>query len=220
MDIRGFVLSARAHGDAREDTYEHLAYHFCEAHRHAPGGVSVEVGTRRGGSAFMQLKLLQELYPPILHPLLVTIDPYGDKPYLTGLVGAPPIAGLYGNADYLEAKQLLASFPRHVHFSITSLDWLVFAKAGLRLWYHGAPLEPGARNITHVYLDGDHDAPTILGEVEGFVPMLKPGGRITIDNTPDDPKTIPGLELLVLQSKVGLSLLRPLADMAVIVRCK
>ncbi len=216
-DFSRYVAHARAHGDAREDTYERLAESFWEAHHYAPGGVSVEVGTRKGGSALMQLLLLEDIYPKS-QPFLVTVDPYGDKPYLIG--GDQAVLGLYGNNEYLYAKKLLADRASHVHFSITSLDFLLFCRAGLRLWAREEVMLKTV-GFTHVFLDGDHDAKTILGEVQGFLPMLRPCGRIVIDNTPDDPQTIPGLEALAADAdRVGykMTLLKPIHDMAVIVR--
>ncbi|MFA6118164.1 MAG: class I SAM-dependent methyltransferase [Sphingomonas sp.] len=219
MDLDGHVRAARMHGDARDDTYRCLAQSFVAAHEQAPNGVSVEVGTRRGGSALMQLLLLEDLYPEAIRPLLITIDPYGGKPYFVG-GDREAVRGLYGNDEYVAAKRLLYGYSNHLHFPVISLDWLAFAKAGMRVWSRGGMIVPAATGITHVLLDGDHDARTIIEEVQGFLPMLKPGGRIVIDNTPDDPKTIPWLEEVVSTWNYGLklTLLRPLPDLAVLVR--
>lgn len=204
--IGNAIDEAVRHGDAARGNYRILADSFFTAHIAVPNGLSVEVGTRCGGSALLQLRLLSSLYGSESPPL-ITIDPYGDKPYLIGQNQC--VQALYGNDAYVAAKRLLADFPNHLHFPITSLDWLGFAENGLRVWHKGRALAPAIDGLAHVFLDGDHDAKTIIGEVSGFLRMIRPGGCILIDNVDDDPATMD-----VLKSMAGVE--RPNPKMALI----
>lgn len=182
MNIDWCVSQACIHGDARAETYELLARQFTQAHYDARGGLSVEIGTRRGGSALLQLMLLEEIYKNDVRPMLVTVDPYGGKLYMGGNGQQTP--GLYGDEEYIAAKRLLAPYGNHVHFSVTSLDFLLSLP---RLWRAGEPLHIRDETISSVFLDGDHDTATIVGELAGFAPLLKKGGRVVIDNIDVEP---------------------------------
>ncbi len=196
MNLKLSAAFAAKHGDTSVEAYEALGDVFLKAHRDAPGGLTIEVGTRRGGSAVLMLELLWDLYPDG-QPAVISIDPYGGKPYLRGSPSAPVIqgqGGLYNDEDYLAAKALLAGYPHHLLFPITSLDFLTYVyHSGLRIWRREQCLFVTQQSLTCVYLDGDHDAATIVGEVQGFFPLLKVGGCIVIDNLTDDPFTVQAL---------------------------
>jgi len=94
---------------------------FVEAHAAAPNGLSIEVGTRRGGSALYFLHLLEKLYGTNEKPDLFTIDPYGFKPYENGIPGTVKLP-LYGEAEYLAMKALLA--PMRTTRTSSSRAWI------------------------------------------------------------------------------------------------
>lgn len=154
------------------------------------GGLSVEFGSRRGGSAFLMLLLLQEIYSPDNVPMLFTVDPYGGKPYKGGDIVA---AGLYGDPEFVAMKRLLSGFANHAHWYMESQDFLALLPA-MRYWWRGT--QQNVDEIAFAFLDGDHDAATILFEVRAMLPHMRRGGVILIDNVDKDPATIPGLQKL------------------------
>jgi len=210
------VASIMQHGDASEATYRTLADQFRLAHSgRALGGLSIEVGTRRGGSALLQLVLLDTVYSGWPNkPMLITVDPYGGKDYRGG--GGKVAYNLYGDDEYIAAKKLLSNFGNHVHFPITSLDFLTFVERGLRLWRGGQEVWVTKDSTSFVFLDGDHDQGTIMAEVACFTPMLLPGGRILIDNTDEEPVLMEALQTFAEQNH--LSLHPVLKDAAVLVK--
>ena len=165
--------------DMGEDALELLRRVFGAAHAQAPGGISIEVGTRRGGSALLFLTALEELYPDP-RPLFLTVDPYGNKPYLAGSYA---IEGTYGAAEYLAAKSALDAFPNHAHFLLEDHDFWS-RMPGVRLWSAGRPmlLGQGEGRISFVLLDGDHDAVSVLFGIKGAIPLMHPRGVIVVDN--------------------------------------
>lgn len=189
-----------------------IAEVFIEAHRAAPWGLSVEVGTRRGGSALQFLRVLRGLYPGYRQPSLFTVDPHGFKPY-NGGDPQRPLAPIYGAGEYLAMKAALAEFSNHSHFNLCSLDFFE-RMLGCPYWTLSEktfvdPTQPGEfflgeekrmANLTFCLLDGDHSAETIAGELyrlwfsmdNGL--WMNPKGTVVVDNVECDPHTIPLLE--------------------------
>ncbi len=185
---------------------------FIEAHRALPNGLSVEVGTRRGGSALQFLRVLRGLYAGHQEPTLITVDPYGYKPYESGIPGVEKVP-LYGENEYLAMKSSLVEFSNHMHFSLESLEF--FSRMlGCPHWAPGekpylSPTQPGKfplgeaklmGSLTFCLLDGDHSASTIAAELHRLlVPWrsgvwMNPRGIVVVDNVECDPGTIPMLD--------------------------
>lgn len=200
--------------DMTPDLLEVYSKAFQEAHRGpARFGLSLEVGTRRGGSALMFLMLLEQLYEGLEKPYLFSVDPYGFKPYVSGKPGVEDIP-IYGDPDYLAMKALLAKYPNHAHFKMTSLDFFD-RMSGCSFWFPSpkpfvATHQPGEfalgeekrmGNLAFCLLDGDHSAKTIRRELEwlwfswaqGSV-WMNPAGIVCVDNVECDPKTRPMIE--------------------------
>lgn len=120
-------------------------------------------------------------------PVLVTVDPYGGKPYSGGDY---VVDWLYGDDIYLAHKQNLARFPNHVHFA---LEGHVFLSRclGAPIWRRGkrVPLT----EFSFAFLDGDHDAATVREELLHLMPHMARGGRIVVDNVDKDPRLVPAL---------------------------
>lgn len=163
---------------------------FVEAHHMAPGGLSLEIGTWRGGTAYVFLKLLERLYPAATRPMLFTVDPYGDKPYNGGDATARP--ALYGDADYVIMKKLLARFPNHAHFYMTSEEFFrivhSYKQSPLSYWWSNR--EHRVENVAFALIDGEHDAETIGSDVDDAWRVLAPDGVLVVDNIDNDPKTL------------------------------
>lgn len=187
------VERAYPHSDMRYEELRFLADTFLAAHKAAPGGLSIEVGTRHGGSAYLMLLLLERhCYEPHERPMLFTVDPYGDKPYMGGDVSG---LQLYGNADYLQSKRLLAPFANHAHWYCEGRDFLDRAWVrGETYWWRGQCLPIG--NFTFVLLDGDHDAKTVCYEARAALSLLAPAGAILVDNVDKDPFLLSDLQAI------------------------
>lgn len=147
---------------------------FTLAHVATPGGVSLEVGTRAGGSALMFLQTLKVMYEE--PPLLVTVDPYGEKPYPRGVID--PLEYKYGDDYYLTAKKLLAPFPNHLHFNIRSEDF--WKLKDVPVWRDGSARS--LTDLTFAFLDGDHSPHAIVVDSANALQAMRPGGILLIDN--------------------------------------
>lgn len=193
-EILACVETAAPHSDDEAWLLEWYAHEFVQSHRAAPLGPSLEVGTRAGGSAYLWLLLLRHLYGADGSPMVFTVDPYGDRPYHDGVQMG---RYFYGPSLYVAQKQLLAAFPNHAHFLMTSNDFLTIAtdpRFHLRYWRNGQPRQ--YRGFSFAYLDGEHDHSSILSELAflyGIRGLMLPGARVCIDNVNWDPQTIPML---------------------------
>lgn len=202
-DIACVARDCFPHTDQLMENFLHAAHVFCRAHAAKPDGVSIEIGTRRGGSALLFLRLLEILYPARQRPPLLTVDPYGRKRYLGG---DSSVTAMYGDEDYLASKALLAPFPNHGHFLMTSHEFFARMR-GVLLWqdcgvqdgkvYHA--VRTLGVGTTFVFLDGDHSWEAIEGELDLIFPepasmdMAGPGWGspvVLVDNvTHKDPRT-------------------------------
>lgn len=166
---------------------------FKEAHQAAPGGLSLEIGTRRGGSALLFLKMLEGLYPDAsVRPLLLSVDPYGGKPYVGGVPGDLEL-GFYDTDEYVAMKQLLWSYSNHAHFLMRSVDFLERMR-GTAYWQDGE--EHVMEALAFALLDGEHSAETIQAELHFLwrKRWMHPKGIVCVDNTNCDPETRPMIE--------------------------
>ncbi len=206
--LEGIVTRAEHHSDRGVEGLTAFANVFIEAHRRNPGCLSVEVGTRSGGSALMFLQLLKSMYQEY-PPCFFTVDPYGFKPYNGGDVSGAP---LYGDLHYLEMKKNLSEFSNHVHFQMKSTDFFSRMR-GLEYWRPGAFTAPvmnvsdmttvyvpvgearKAGNLAFCLLDGEHDLSTVDAELGRlFGGWMAKDGLVIVDNVDTDPKVRPMLE--------------------------
>lgn len=180
------VEIAQAYSDQDPRCLARLAELFIEAHHAAPGGVSIEFGTRKGGSAVLFLQLLLRLYPE-LQPMLFTVDPYGLKSYDGG--DCVVANGLYGDDEYLAAKAVLRGYPNHAHFLMESSLFLT-RMWGLR-FYRDGRLHL-LKDASFIFHDADHSWRAIIEDVDavGFgASWIDPRGLVVVDNVHADPKT-------------------------------
>lgn len=191
--ITTLAASAAEHSDSEPAELEFMAQAFLRAHAGdpqsgRPGGLSLEIGTRAGGTAYLFTRLLTELYGEGQEPFLVSVDPYGNKPYPDG-------HGIwadndYGDGHYLAMRSLLGGTAHHVHFRLTSQTYLT-CLLGAPLWQRGevVPMD----RFQFALLDGEHNAETIVSEVATLQGHMAPGGLILVDNIDLDPRTVPTL---------------------------
>lgn len=191
------IHQAQAYTDIPAAYFGRVADAFVDAHRRAPYGLSIEIGTRLGGSALLFLLLLERLYDPQVRPMLFTVDPYGGKPY-SGGQGTE--YGIYGDNEFVKMKKLLARFPNHAHFFMEShkfLDFMGSAGEELAFKYHLRGVQKTAPgDISFALLDGEHDATSIFSDLTFLRDrrMLRPGAIVFIDNSNVDPQTCKNLK--------------------------
>ena len=174
LRLRWEVFRCRQKSDTKTQFLMELARAVVATPRIADPPPFLEIGTRAGGSALLMLRVLDLVYPPGgRRPLLITVDPYGSRPY----EGAP---FEYDDRHYRAMKQTLARYANHVHYMMDSelflrqLDQLYVWRAGAHLAFDRFSL---------VYLDGSHDPGLVWAEIESLLPRVIPGGFLIVDDT-------------------------------------
>lgn len=172
---------ALPHTDMSRASLSAMGRLFVVAHQCARGELSVEIGTRRGGSALLMLTLLDHLYTAA--PMLFTVDPYGNKPYTHNLKYEPVTE--FGDETFLAAKALLGARANHAHWYCRSVDFLE-GMGGRPYWQDGIrrPID----DFAFVLLDGAHDMFSVARELDLVLPRLHHRGFVVIDNTEVDPR--------------------------------
>lgn len=197
--LRKLVGLAKPHSDMASDNLLFLGEQFIAAHESVPGGLSIEVGSRRGGSAILMLNLIDSLYPAdgdVGRPMLFTVDPYGDKPYKGGDFW---LKGVYGEADYANLKYALVEFSTHAHFYLTAETF--FSSLANKTYWRCSKEYP-ISNLAFVLLDGEHDARSIASELRYIWPLMASKGRILIDNVDKDSASIPAIDRFLGPGKI------------------
>jgi hypothetical protein len=173
--------------DMSQEELTTLAIWFDKAHAQAPNGLSIEFGTRAGGSALLFLGMIEAIYAS-QRPFLFTVDPYGYKPYNGGDQVA---SNLYGAQNYNRARQALGSFVNHAHWYMQSEDFLE-RMGECPYWHLG--IERSVDDLTFAFLDGDHSWESISHDLIYLLPLMNPKGLIVVADVHKDPLTKPGLE--------------------------
>ena len=120
------------------------------------------------------LRTLELVFPEAARrPLVLTVDPYGTRPY----EGAPFV---YDDRHYLAMKRALSGHPNHIHYMMDSALFLALLDR-LYLWINGTPRPLSTFSL--VYLDGSHDPDVVWAEIEGLLPRVVPGGFLIVDDT-------------------------------------
>jgi predicted O-methyltransferase YrrM len=172
--LRWEVFRCRRKSDTRTQYLLELARAVAQLPRDDDPPPLLEVGTRSGGSALLMLRILDRVYPAgARRPLVLTIDPYGTKPY----AGAPFV---YDDRHYLAMKQLLAAHANHIHYMMDSELFLSLLDS-LYLWSDGE--RRAFSTFSLVYLDGSHDPEVVWREIQRLLPRVVPGGFLIVDDT-------------------------------------
>jgi len=173
--LRWHVFWCRRKSDTKSRFLLELARTVARAPRVPDPPPLLEIGTRSGGSALLMLRVLNDVYPRgTRHPVLLTVDPYGTRPY----EGSP---SLYDERHYRAMKRNLAPYANHIHYMMDSTLFLQTLGAGLYLWIDGTkrPVD----QFTLVYLDGSHDPAIVWSEIEQLSQRVVPGGFLIVDDT-------------------------------------
>ena len=172
--LRWEVFRCRRKSDTRTQYLLELARSVVLAPRSADPPPLLEIGTRSGGSALLMLRLLDLVYPAgTRRPLVLTVDPYGTRPY----EGAPFV---YDDRHYLAMKRHLSRYANHIHYMMDSELFLSLLDQ-LYLWVDATrrPLS----TFLLVYLDGSHDPDVVWSEIDHLLPRVVPGGFLIVDDT-------------------------------------
>jgi hypothetical protein len=172
--LRWHVFRCRQYSDTRTRYLLELARCVARSPRAVDAPPLLEIGTRSGGSARLILRVLDDVYRGERRPLLLTVDPYGSRPY----EGRPHV---YDDRHYIAMKRTLAPYANHIHYMMDSDSFLRTIESGLYLWLDGAkrPID----RFTMAYLDGSHDPDIVWSEIERVWPRLVPGGYLIVDDT-------------------------------------
>ncbi len=170
------VFRCRRKSDTKTRFLLEIARAVAQAPRPPRGGIApplLEIGTRSGGSALLMLRVLADAYRGSAAPFVLTVDPYGGRPY----EGAPFV---YDERHYRAMKRSLAPYANHVHYMMDS-ELFLRELDHLYLWAGGAkqPLD----RFTLVYLDGSHDPDIVWHEITTLLPRLVTGGSLIVDDT-------------------------------------
>ena len=174
------------HPNGLDEFYQMALRVACEA----PEGVPfLEIGTREGGSAMVLLKAIKDSR---VSRALITVDPYGRKPYILEKDEKHPELVPEGYREieidhredyYRGAAWLLADFCfreklDHFHFHIESADFMATYPM-MKIWWEGRVLE---QKFAFVYLDGEHNIQPVVNELNWFIPRMVENGIISIDD--------------------------------------
>ena len=174
LRLRWEVFRCRRKSDTKTAFLLELARDVLATPRSADPPPFLEIGTRAGGSALLILRMLDLAYPPpARRPLLVTVDPYGSRPY----EGAP---FQYDDRHYRAMKRELAGYANHIHYMMDS-ELFLRGLDSMYLWLDGVK-RPFDR-FSMVYLDGSHDPAVVWREIQGLLPRVVPGGFLIVDDT-------------------------------------
>lgn len=156
----------------------------------APEGIPfLEIGTREGGTALVLLKAIKDSRVP--RPL-ITVDPYGRKPYILEKDLRDPASvpegyrelevdhseEYYRRAACLLAQTCLIEGLDHFHFHIESGDFMETYPM-MKVWWNQKVLD---QTFAFVYLDGEHNVAPVVKELKWFIPRMINGGIISIDD--------------------------------------
>lgn len=172
--LRWHVFRCRRHSDTSTRYLLELARCVARSPRDADAPPLLEIGTRSGGSALLILRVLEDVYRGDRRPLVLTVDPYGSRPY-------EGRRHMYDDRHYRAMKRALAGYGNHIHYMMDSDLFLRAIEGGLYLWLDGATRS--VDRFTLAYLDGSHDPDIVWSEIERIWPRLIPGGYLIVDDT-------------------------------------
>lgn len=141
----------------------------------SPKGIFLEIGTRAGGTALMALNAPQS-------EILISIDPYGSKPYIDTNGVAPFIYPdeMYRSTLFKLSKYAVEKNKTFIQFKLASQEYM--AKS-LNLWLLGNECSTHDIKYSYVLLDGEHNDKTVSEEIEFFSTRMATGGVLLVDNT-------------------------------------
>jgi len=140
----------------------------------APKGIFLEIGTRAGGTALMALRASNS-------ELLISIDPYGSKPYIDTNGVAPFVYPdeMYRSTLYKLSKEAIDTGKTFIQFKIPSQEYMT---KNLNIWILGKEIGTHDLKYSYVLLDGEHNDKTVSEEIEFFSRRMEESGVLLVDN--------------------------------------
>lgn len=144
------------------------------AMRLAPKGIFLEIGTRAGGTAIMALRANGS-------EMLISVDPYGSKPYIDTNGIAPFIYPdeMYRSTLHKLSKEAVDTEKTFIHFKMPSQEYMT---KNLNMWILGKEIRTHDLKYSYVLLDGEHNDKTVSEEISFFSSRMVRGGVLLIDN--------------------------------------
>ncbi len=172
LQLRWHVFWVRRKSDTKTRYLMEIAR--CVARAVEASSPLLEIGTRSGGSALLMLRIARAaLGPGAKPPLVITVDPYGARPY----EGEPHV---YDERHYRRMKRALAGYANHIHYMMDS-ELFLNVLGQLHLWIGGRK-QPIDR-FALVYLDGSHEPDIVWREITELLPRVVRGGFLIVDDT-------------------------------------
>lgn len=173
-----------------------VAQRFVQALRQSSGDAALEVGVRAGGMSAIFCQLAAALHRGDF--MVLSVDPWGCAPYFEAGRDVSSVLR-YDDHFYAVARQLLGRFPNNMLFRLDADTFLDHLLPHLRWWIAHVAYPRATPFLSFVYLDGRHDARSVIGEVLRILPYLVDHGCIVVDNVDKCPEacqflsSIPGL---------------------------
>lgn len=142
----------------------------------------VEIGTRRGGGALLLMQAILDTEP---RRPLITIDPYGSRPYMQGHERSELQELVFDDEMYRSTMLRLATFASEhqvnwVHLKQESgfalHGW--FTEGEGAYWFNGEL----TRAPCFIFADGDHSPKSTRGDLFWGEMVLAAGGRMVFDD--------------------------------------
>jgi hypothetical protein len=171
--LKWHVYRSRKHSDTHPEFLLEIARCVARLPAESSCAPLLEIGTRSGGSALLMLRVLEALYGKRRPPAVITVDPYGSRPY----EGADWV---YDDRHYGKMKRNLAHFTNHIHYM---MDSELFLRELDRLYVWSDGTRHPLSRFSLAYLDGSHDPDIVWSEVSALLPRVVPGGFLIVDDT-------------------------------------
>lgn len=149
-----------------------------EAIERFPSLPIVEIGVDAGTTAIYALEVMARRKSK---QWFFTIDPYGDKPYKSGISTAHSMGyndTLYRSAMHQIKQCAFANTLNHCHWKLTSMDFMKIWPQ-IEFWDDGAIMK---KKFAFAFLDGDHDWDPVAYEFTWFFERMETGAIICIDD--------------------------------------
>lgn len=141
-------------------------------------GLFCEIGTRRGGSLQIAIDAALETGQ---HRHYISVDPYGNIPYNDGKA-----ITTYDYTNNMKAEAMAQIWAYVAEKGVNFVHWCLTDKMFFEKFGSGVPVYD--QNVVFhgsyafAFLDGPHDAVSIVEELSFFSPRMLPGAQVVIDN--------------------------------------
>ena len=156
------------------------AYHRIRNHGPYP---ILEIGSLRGASA---LALMAAIYATNNGRTLITVDPYHEIQFISNNTDLTPD---YNGNVYRLQKLNLAQAAKdyaisHDHFHCKDMEYFNIIYPNIPNYNHFPAVQ---LPFSFIFLDAQHDAPSVNKQIEWAKAHIVPGGTILVDDAQEEP---------------------------------